>query len=238
MFGATGGIGSALCRNLTDTGHRVVAAARNGDALASLGTEVVAHELEEMSFDAIETCLRSATELADGSLAGVANCVGSLLLKPAHITTEEEWRSTIDANLTSAFGVVRAAGKVMRKGGSVVLCSSAAAQTGLANHDAIGAAKAGVEGLVRSAAASYAPRGLRINAVAPGLVETPMTVGLTSSEAVLDASRTLHALRRIGQPEEIARAIAWLLDPLNSWVTGQVWGVDGGLAHVRPAPRR
>ncbi|MFX7763919.1 SDR family oxidoreductase, partial [Acinetobacter baumannii] len=91
-----------------------------------------------------------------------------------------------------AFAAVRAAGKRMRGGGSVVLTSSAAALAGLANHDAIAAAKAGVIGLTLSAAASYASQGLRINAVAPGLVQTRLTEGLTASETSRKVSEAMH----------------------------------------------
>ena len=117
--------------------------------------------------------------------------------------------------------------------GSVVLISSAAARIGLANHEAIAAAKAGILGLTLSAAATYASRGLRVNAVAPGLVRTPMTTRITSNEKAAESSRGLHALGRLGEPEDVARMIAWLLDPAQSWVTGQVFGVDGGLSSVR-----
>ena len=120
-----------------------------------------------------------------------------------------------------------------RGGGSVVLLSTAAARHGLANHEAIAAAKAGLVGLALSAAATYGPRGLRVNCVAPGLVRTPLTERITSNEASLKASVAMHSLGRIGEPEEVASAIAWLLDPEQSWVTGQVLGVDGGLGSVR-----
>lgn len=115
----------------------------------------------------------------------------------------------------------------------MVFCSSAAATVGLANHEAIAAAKGGLEGLVRAAAASYAPRRLRVNAVAMGLVNTPLAAKLTSHEPSLKASEAMHPLGRIGQPEEVAEVIRLLLGPETGWVTGQVWGVDGGLARVR-----
>ena len=125
----------------------------------------------------------------------------------------------------------------MTSGGSVVLISSAAASQGLANHEAIAAAKAGINGLVLSAAATYASNRLRFNAIAPGLIESPLTEALTKNEISRQASISMHALGRLGQPGDAARAIAFLLDPQNDWITGQVIGVDGGLSKVRPKPR-
>lgn len=173
---------------------------------------------------------RAAAEL--GRLDGVACCVGSLLLKPAHLTSEEELEQTLAANVRTAFAAVRAGARALSPGGSVALCSSAAARLGLPNHEAIAASKAAVEGLVRSAAATYAPR-LRVNAVAPGLVRTPLAGRITGSEPALKASVALHAMGRVGDAEDVSRALAFLLDPAQSWVTGQVVGVDGGLAVVR-----
>ncbi|MEX1279816.1 MAG: SDR family oxidoreductase, partial [Acidimicrobiia bacterium] len=130
---------------------------------------------------------------------------------------------------------VRAGAKAMFKtGGSIVVTSTAAVRTGLPNHEAIAAAKGGVEGLTRAAAATYATRGIRVNAVAPGLVQTPMTERLTASDASREASLAMHALGRLGKPDDIVSAMTWLLDPANDWVTGQVIGIDGGLGSVRP----
>ena len=153
------------------------------------------------------------------------------------MTTEQQYREVIEASLTTAFATVRAAGKAMLKGGSVVLISSAAALEGLANHEAIAAAKAGIIGLTLSAAATYAPANLRFNAVAPGLVRTPLTASLTGNENARKVSEAMHALGRLGEPEDVARAIVFLLDPANSWITGQVLGVDGGLSRIRPKMR-
>jgi 3-oxoacyl-[acyl-carrier protein] reductase len=175
---------------------------------------------------------RAVTEL--GGLDGLTNCAGSILLKPAHLTSTADWQATIATNLTSAFGCVRAAGRLMKgEGGSVVLVSSAAARVGLANHEAIAAAKAGIIGLVLSAAATYAKQKVRFNAIAPGLVRTPLSKGLLSSELAEKASVGMHPLGRLGEPDEVAAAIEWFLDPAQGWITGQVLGIDGGLADVR-----
>jgi len=236
VLGAYGGVGEALCRRLVERGARVLAAGRDAQRLAQVSTDVGGEvfALDATRGEEVEACLRRAVEIF-GRLDGVANCVGSLLLKPAHATTDQEWSSVLATNLGSAFAVVRAAGLVMAAhGGSVVLVSSAAARIGLANHEAIAAAKAGIEGLALAAAASYAPKGIRVNCVAPGLTRTALTSRLWQNELVAKASANMHALGRIGAPEEIASAIDWLLDPQQAWVTGQVIGVDGGLSRVRP----
>lgn len=238
ILGATGGIGVALCRCLVAQGARLMIGARDEARLAALASELGELNAAYLVTDATQSeqvdAFIAHGLTTYGQLDGAANCVGSLLLKPAHITTNDEWDFTIRQNLNSAFYLLRAATKAMKAGGSVVLLSSAAARTGLANHEAIAAAKAGVIGLMLSAAASYAARNIRVNCVAPGLVATPLTARITGNEASLKASTAMHALGRVGAPEDIASAIAWLLDPSNSWVTGQVIGVDGGLSSVRP----
>lgn len=237
IFGASGGIGSALSRRLVGAKWQVGLSARGGDRLESLGHEFGALTGVADATDpkAVENAF-TATYEKFGRLDGVVNCCGSILLKPAHLTSSEEWMHTIHANLTTAFHVLRAAASRMMRsgGGSIVLMASAVAQRGMINHEAIAAAKSGVVGLAQSAAATYARYNIRVNCVAPGLTRTPLTELLTRNEASLKASAALHPLGRIGEPNEVASAIAWLLDPEQSWVTGQVIAVDGGLSSIQP----
>jgi NAD(P)-dependent dehydrogenase (short-subunit alcohol dehydrogenase family) len=235
VFGASGGIGSALCRRLAGRGDHVALAGRTEAKLASLGTELSAptYTVDATDPAAVATVVSEA-RTQFGKLDGIANCVGSVFLKPAHLTSPEDWQHTLATNLTSAFAVVRAAGDVLREsGGSVVLVASAAARTGLPNHEAIAAAKGGVIGLALSAAATYSRAKIRFNVVAPGLVATTATTRITESPAGSKASLGMHPLGRFGEPDEVASAIQWLLDPAQSWITGQVLGVDGGLADLK-----
>lgn len=237
ILGATGGIGSAVARALVANGSRVALAARDRGRLEALSAEL--GDADHSSLDATDTTavehfMKSIAD-TNGSVDGIVNCVGSILLKAAHQTTDDEWRHTLSANLDSAFAAVRAGARTLRKnGGSIVLMSSAAARVGLPNHEAIAAAKAGVIGLGRSAAATYAAKGIRVNIVAPGLVDTPLAANITGNPMMLKASEAMHPLGRIGRPQEVASVIAWLLSHDSDWVTGQVFGIDGGLSAIRP----
>lgn len=239
IVGATGAAGRALTRRLRDRGDTVVAAARDGDALRELAEHTGAdpRPVDARDVGAVENLVASVVT-DHGKLDAAANLAGSVLLKPAHTTSADEFAEVVASNLTTAFALVRAAAPAMRRhGGSIVLVASAAAQTGIANHEAIAAAKGGVIGLTRSAAATYGPRGVRVNAVAPGLVDSAMTATIVDDERQAEASRAMHVLGRLGTGDDVASAVAFLLDPINDWITGQVLGVDGGLGQVRPRQR-
>ncbi|MEP0545991.1 MAG: SDR family oxidoreductase [Rhodothermales bacterium] len=241
ILGASGGIGTALTHRLAADGADLVLGARNEAPLRALADEVgaTAHPLDATSYEAVQGIVDAAVE-QHGRIDGAVNLVGSILLKPAHLTSVDEFDTAISLNLNTAFYLVKAAARAMQtnkepEGGAIVLMSSVAARLGLANHEAIAAAKGGVSGLTLAAAASYAPRKIRVNAIAPGLVRTPLTERLTSSDAAVDASAKMHALGRIGEPDDLVDALHFLLDSSRSgWVTGQTLSVDGGFATVRP----
>jgi NAD(P)-dependent dehydrogenase (short-subunit alcohol dehydrogenase family) len=237
ILGAYGGVGLGLISRLSRRGARLILAGRNIEELSRIASPVDAHciRCDVTDFDQMKNCIEEAHGRF-GQLDGVANCAGSILLKPAHLTTEQEWSSVIAVNLGAAFATVKYAAKAMMgRGGSIVLVSSCAARVGLPNHEAIAAAKAGVEGLVRSAAATYARQQIRVNCVSPGLLRTGMSRSITSNETQLQASTDMHPLGRIGEASDVSAVIDLLLGSESSWITGQSIAVDGGLSTVRSA---
>lgn len=234
ILGAAGGIGSAIARSLAADNARLVLAGRRPEPVQALAAELgaEAHTVEASDFAAVETLVQQAAATYV-RVAGIVNAVGSILLKPAHLTSEADLAETLRLNVQTAFAAVRAAGRVMTDGGSVLLFASSASEVGLPNHEAIAAAKGAVGGLVRSAAATYANRKLRVNALAPGLTDTPMASRITGNPKSLEVSIAMHPIGRIGHADDVAPAARWLLDPASDWVTGQVITLDGGMSRIR-----
>lgn len=242
LIGGAGGIGTAVAHRLAAAGANLLLAGKTAEKLETLASSLKGKhsdgEFRSLMIDATKSAevdsAFAAAVAAFGSIQGATCLVGSIILKPAHMTTDDELETTLSLNTKTAFYTLRAAVKAMMgTGGSVVLASTVAAQIGLPNHEAIAAAKGAINGLVLSAAASYAGRGIRVNGVAPGLVNTPLASKITSSEIALKASTAMHPLGRIGEPDDVAAAIAWLLDPKTTWVTGQMISIDGGMSTIR-----
>ena len=162
LIGATGGIGSQVCEQIHAAGGEAFLVGRKSESLLPLADKfgwgfAVA---DASHWDELSQAISSGQGVL-GGLNVAINMAGSVLLKPAHLTSAQEWKETVAANLSSAFGVVRCCAPLMfAEGGSIVLVSSAAASIGLANHEAIAACKSGIEGLVRSAAMTYASRSI------------------------------------------------------------------------------
>jgi len=233
VLGATGAVGHALSKRLNKTDNLVINVGRNAELLKEYYPSTAEHcrVTDLTSYKQTQDLFEQLTQ--DYKIIGVAHCVGSILLKPATLLTEQEWQNTININLNSAFNVVAAVTKHVKVDASIVLFSSAAASIGLANHEAIAAAKAGVEGLTRAAAASYATKNLRFNAIAPGLSEAKISQFLFNNSKSLDFSKKLHPLGRLGTGDKLASLAAWLMNPENDWITGEVIHCDGGLSTIK-----
>lgn len=238
--GITGGIGSSLARRLKAEGHQVAGFARDSERAAAFQEETAIQTkvCDATQPDALEEAFDSLAE-ALGPIDAYVHAIGSIYIKPAHLTSNEDWTQTLNQNLSSAFYALRLAAKHMQKQGSgcCLFFSTAAAQTGIANHEAIAAAKGGIEAMVRSAAATYCNKGLRFNAIAPSLTDTPLAKPIVGNAQALELSKRMHPLHAIADPEDVAGLAAWLLSEEARFVTGQTFVVDGGLSTIVPKPK-
>lgn len=166
---------------------------------------------------------------------GLVYCPGTIVLKPFHRLTSADFRRDFEINLLGAVKVIQGCLKRLKKsptGASIVLFSTVAVKVGMPFHASVASAKAAVEGLTRSLAAEFAPR-IRVNAIAPSLTDTPLAATLLSSEDRQKASAERHPLKRICSPQEIAGFAQHLLSDEGSWITGQIFHVDGGMSSLR-----
>jgi 3-oxoacyl-[acyl-carrier protein] reductase len=237
ITGAARGLGAAIATRFAADGYTVIGVDRDGDQLTELVAElpgaqaVVGDVTDEAVMEA--ACERGA---ADGLRALVANAG---IARPGRSVDYplEAWNQLLAVDLTAAFLGARSACRRMPEGGSIVMISSVNGHLGFGGRAAYCAAKAGVQGLVRSLAVEWAPLGVRVNAVSPGTIATEMqakflATGYASAELFL--SRI--PMGRFGQPHEIADAVHFLCSPRSSYITGVVLPVDGGwLANGLPA---
>ena len=238
--GITGGIGSELAVKLGAEGDSVAGYARKAAVGDSFSPQdgFMLKTCDATEPEALETVINEFQKEL-GSIDSYTHAIGSIYLRPAHLTPVEDWLQTIQTNLSSAFYALRSVTKIMSKQGhgSCLFFSTAAAQTGIANHEAIAAAKGGIEAMVRAAAASYATRGLRINAIAPSLTDTPLSQAIVGSEQALEISKRMHPTGAIGEASDVASLAAWLHSDQAKLVTGQTFAIDGGISKIVPKPK-
>lgn len=237
ITGAAGGLGQAVARKLVAEGWTLIVTSRDGDRLASAYGD---KHLQIVADCSTVSGARRLFEVAKANQlppTALAHCVGNIRLGALHRTSEADFTECLTANLISAFHTLSAFVGALRdanRPGAAVLVSSAAARIGTANHEAVAAAKAGVEGLVRGAAATYAAAAIRVNAVAPGIMDTPAAARILGSAPAREAAARQYPLPGIGSPDELAELMVWLLSESAGRVTGQVWSMDAGFSSIRP----
>ena len=236
ITGARGGVGRALVARLRAAGHPVAAVGRDRSALLDLAAD--AHIAADTTTpEGAAAAIVACREQLGATPTRLAHCVGSTLVAPLHRSPAAQLREVLRVNLDSALFMLQAWVEAMRSAeqpGAAVLVSSVVARIGVANHEAIAAAKGGIEALARSAAATYAPLGLRINAVAPGMTDTPMTAGMLRLPAMREGAGRQYPLGGVQTADQVADVMAWLLSEQAARITGQVIAVDGGFSVVRP----
>jgi NAD(P)-dependent dehydrogenase (short-subunit alcohol dehydrogenase family) len=233
IYGGSGGVGAATGRILHSKGHSLHLVGRDEGRLAA-----VAHELGATftvgDVNDADVFAKVATEAGD-SLDGLVYAVGTINLRSIGRLKESDFINDFRVNAMGAALAVQASLPALKNSvntPSVVLYSSVAAVQGFAMHASIGLAKGAVNGLTLSLAAELAPK-IRVNAIAPSLTNTPLAQGIVSNVKMVEAIAGMHALERIGTPEDIASLTAFLLSDETSWMTGQILSVDGGRSTLR-----
>lgn len=228
IAGGSKGIGLHLVRLLAPTAGRIDVWSRSPDELAPEPS------IRHMACDLADP--QAPLPEPPDSIQGAVYCPGTINLKSFRALSEDDFRHDLEVNLLGAVRFLKACqprlAGIGDRPASVVLFSTVAVGQGMPMHSSIAAAKGAVEGLVRSLAAEWAPK-VRVNAIAPALIDTPLAERLLNSPAKREAMAARYPLKRIGTPADAAALAAFLLSPASDWITGQVLGLDGGLSTVR-----
>ncbi|MGI9124125.1 MAG: SDR family NAD(P)-dependent oxidoreductase [Mycobacterium sp.] len=238
VVGGASGIGWATAKLLAANGDVVTIADRNTDLARQRAQELgEPHSWAEVEVSDETSVARLFDGVAarEGGLDVVVNCAG---LSGFGMITEldaEQFRSVVDVCLTGGFLVIKHAGRHLRDGGALVSLTSLNARQPAIGMSAYCAAKAGLSMLTQVAALELGSRGIRVNAVAPGFVHTPLTEPAAAIPGVLDDYVENTALGRAGTPDDVAAAVAFLCSPQSSWMTGEVLDLNGG-AHLKRYP--
>jgi NAD(P)-dependent dehydrogenase (short-subunit alcohol dehydrogenase family) len=237
VTGATSGIGRATATYFVRAGARVVATGRNAAALDALARSTPEGRLTGIAGDVTDDAFRErlvAKTVADcGGLDVLVHAAGILTSGDWQKTSLEDWDRMLDINLRSVFALSKVAiPHLVASHGTIVNVSSVTGTRAFPNVLAYCVSKAGVDQLTRCLALELAPQGVRVNAVNPGVVRTNLhrTGGMPEDRyaAFLEHSRSTHPLGRVGEPDDVAQAIAFLASDASAWITGETIAVDGG----------
>ena len=224
IIGGSSGIGLALAEQLAPQ-NKVFIASRSSNAVQHL-------DIQHINFDATQDDL-DTSQLPD-ELHGFIYCPGSINLRPFKGLKLEAFQSDFEINVLGAIRSLKSVLTHLSASGNaaVVLYSTVAVQTGMPFHSSVAASKGAIEGLTRSLAAEFAPK-IRVNAIAPSLVNTPLASKFLNNEAKMDKANERHPLGRVGTAKEIAQATTFLLGEQSSWMTGRVLQLDGGIGNLK-----
>jgi NAD(P)-dependent dehydrogenase (short-subunit alcohol dehydrogenase family) len=225
IIGGSSGIGLQLTQQLTEAGHRVYATYHKNKIedqdLASCHSLNVLDESLSLAF-------------LPETIDGLVYCPGSINLKPFQRLQSQDFIHDFQLNTVGAIKVIQSVLPQLKKSeaGSVVLFSSVAAQIGLPFHTQVATSKGAIEGLTKALAAELAPR-IRVNCIAPSLTDTPLAANLLATEEKKEAGAQRHPLKKIGNTKDIADMAEFLLSEKAGWITGQIFGVDGGMSTLK-----
>ena len=225
VVGGSQGIGDSIVAKLISQGHQVINLSRNPCSVQGV---------ENIQFDVLGTN-EGVLSAISGPIDGLVYCPGSINLKPFHRLTTVDFEKDFRINVLGAVQVIQGCLPALKASStsSIVLFSTVAVQTGMGFHASIASSKGAIEGLTRSLAAEFYSFKIRVTAIAPSLTQTPLANALLNSGEKIEAAGKRHPLGRVGQPTDIANMALFLLNPENSWITGQILKVDGGMGDLR-----
>ncbi|MBO0340768.1 MAG: SDR family oxidoreductase [Bacteroidota bacterium] len=221
LIGGSYGIGLELAKKLSKN-NQVYVASRSNEDLSGL-------DITHISFDALTEDI--SEKAIPEKLDGFVYCPGSINLKPFKTMGVDTIQNDMEINFIALAKTVKSIINRMNEGSSMVFFSTVAVGTGMPFHTSVSAAKGAIEGFARALAAEYAPK-VRVNVIAPSLVDTPLSERLLSNDKKKEMMAERHPMKRVGNAADIANMATFLLDSDNSWITGQVIGVDGGMSSL------
>jgi len=223
IIGASSGIGKKVSELLAEAGHQVFGTYCTNE-IQSVNENIQMYPLNVMD----EILM---FDFLPDTLSGVVYCPGSIKLRPFERIKPMDFIADYNLQVVGAIRTLQAALSRLKavENAAVVLFSTVAVQKGLPFHSQVSASKGAIEGLTKALAAEYAPK-IRVNCIAPSLTDTPLAASLLNNDQKRENNAERHPLKRIGTPYDIAHAVEYLLSPKASWITGQIWHIDGGMS--------
>lgn len=220
LIGGSTGIGFEIANQLVKENNVIVASRNKGE---------LNDDIKHLEFDVLKDNIEDL-DLPE-KIHGLVYCPGSINLKPFKMLKHKDFEEEMNLNFLSLIKVVQGVMPKLKEAenASLVFFSTVAVKVGMPFHTSVAAAKGAIEGFAKSLAAEYAPS-LRVNVIAPSLTDTPLAEKLLSNDSKKEKMSERHPLKRVGNAKDIANAAIFLLSDENSWITGQIIGVDGGLS--------